>query len=338
MSIQRPLSAWLRPTRLRALFQWALLATCLYLGIRFGLFVRHFATYGQTPAIERPPGVEGFLPIGALVGLKHWLVNGIIDPVHPAALVLFLTFLALAVLTKNSFCSWFCPVGTLSEWLWKGRGKLFGRPLQLWPWLDLPLRGVKYLLLLFFLKLIVIDMPADALQGFLASPYWAVADVKMLHFFTDPSALSLVIIGILIVLSAIYRNFWCRYLCPYGALLGLLSLLSPLKIARQREHCTACRRCTAVCPAQIKIHKLETVRSLECTACLTCVANCPAPGALDLRLAFWQRPLPGWGFALLVLLIFTGGIVTGIVSGHWESSLTTQDFQQLIPFASRLGH
>lgn len=338
MTTHHTLSAWLRPVRLRALVQWGLLAACLYLGVRFGLFVRHFETFGQSPLVTRPPGVEGFLPIGALVSLKNWLVNGVIDPVHPAALVLFLTFLALALLARNAFCSWLCPVGTLSEWLWKGTRRLTGRTFQIWRWLDAPLRALKYLLLIVFLKLIVVDMPAAALQGFLASPYWAVADVKMLHFFTRPSTLSLVVIGVLTVLSLVYRNFWCRYLCPYGALLGLLGLLGPLKVRRNPQLCSDCGRCTAVCPSRIAVHRQTTVRSLECTGCLTCVAGCPADGALQMRPAFWQRPIPGWGFALLVVLIFAGGIGAGMLSGHWESALTYQDYQRLIPFASRLGH
>jgi polyferredoxin len=266
MNRYHTLSGWLRPARLRLLMQWGLLAVCLYLGVRFALFVRHFETFGQTPAYVRPPGVEGFLPIGALVSLKHWLLNGTIDPLHPAALVLFLVFLGLAVLTKNTFCSWLCPVGTLSEWLWKGGRRLTGRTFRIWGWLDLPLRGLKYLLLLFFVKLIVVDMPAYALQEFLASPYWAVADVKMLHFFTRPSTLSLVSLGTLAALSIIYRNVWCRYLCPYGALLGLLSLLSPLKVRRQPAHCTGCGHCTAVCPSRIEVHRKETVRSVVFTA------------------------------------------------------------------------
>lgn len=329
---------WLHPTRLRALMQWGLLIVCLYLGARFGLFVRHFETFGQTPAYQRPPGVEGFLPIGALVSLKHWLVNGMIDVIHPAALVLFVTFLLLALLTKNAFCSWLCPVGTLSEALWKAGHRLTGRTFRLWPWPDRLLRGMKYLLLLFFLKLIAIDMPAAAPREFLNSPYWAVADVRMLHFFIAPSNLSLGVLTVLIVLSIVYRNFWCRYLCPYGALLGLLSLVSPLKVRRHREHCIDCRRCTTGCPGQVAVHRKQTVHSTECNACLTCIANCPAPGALDLRPALWPRPLPGWGFALLVLLLLCGGIGAGMFSGHWESALTYRDYQQLIPLAGRLTH
>ncbi|MDX2495749.1 MAG: 4Fe-4S binding protein, partial [Desulfuromusa sp.] len=178
----------------RNLVQAGFLTWCLYLGFRFSRFVEHFVSKGEAPFVSRPPGVEAFLPIGALVSLKNWLLNGIIDPVHPAALVLLLTFLAMALLTRKSFCSWICPVGTLSELLWRSGERLTSRRLKLWRWLDILLRSAKYLLLFFFLKLILFGMPAQALKGFLSTPYWAFSDVKMLHFFTKPSLLSIVII------------------------------------------------------------------------------------------------------------------------------------------------
>ncbi|TYO98883.1 4Fe-4S binding protein [Geothermobacter ehrlichii] len=327
-----------KTTVLRPLVQWLFLAWCLFLGVQFSLFVHHYRSFGQTPDYWRPPGVEGFLPIGALVSLKHWLVNGEFDTVHPAALVLLLTFFAMALLAKKSFCSWLCPVGTLEEALWKLGRKLCGRNLVIWRWLDIPLRTLKYALLLFFFKLIIIDMPAAVLRGFLASPYWAVADVRMLDFFIRPSGLSLAIILGLAVLSVFYRNFWCRYLCPYGALLGLLSMLSPLKIRRSELHCIDCGACSRACPAQLPVQHRQVIRSPECTACLNCVSVCPQPGALAVRLSFWQRSLPGWGFALVVLLLFAAGVSTGMLSGHWHSSLTPQDFQRLIPLADRFGH
>lgn len=337
MHTPKQVSRWLHPTRLRLLVQWGFLAWCVVIGIQFGLFVKHFTSYGQTPLYARPAGVEGFLPIGALVSLKHWVVNGGLDPVHPAALVLFVTFLGLALLTKNAFCSWLCPVGTLEDGLWRAGRRLTGRTFTVWPWLDKVLRSGKYLLLAFFLKLIVVDMPAAALQGFLASPYWAVADVRMLHFFTAPSNLTLGVVAGLAGLSLLYRNVWCRYLCPYGALLGLLSLLSPLKVRRRAASCIDCRRCSGGCPGEIAVHRTMTVRHVECTACLTCVANCPVSGTLELRPPFWRRPLPGWGFALAVLLLFAAGVGTGMATGHWESALTYQDYQRLIPLADRLG-
>jgi len=338
MEKSNTISAWLKPTRLRLLVQWGFLAFCLFLGVQFGLFVQHYESFGATPSYIRPPGVEGFLPIGALVSLKYWLTSGRIDPIHPAALVLFLTFLALALLTRKSFCSWICPVGTLEESFWKLGKRLFGRNFKVWHWLDIPLRGVKYLLLAFFLKLILLDMPAAALQGFLAAPYWAVADVKMLHFFTSLSALSLGVIGLLALLSLFFKNAWCRYLCPYGALLGLFSYLSPLRITRDQHQCIDCGKCSTVCPALLEVHRKRQVLSPECTGCLTCVSHCPAPGALDMKVVWWRQPLPGWVFGLVVLAIFAGGVGSGMLSGHWETSLTHQDFQRLIPLAQRLGH
>ena len=237
----------------RVLGQWIFLAWILFIGARFGLFVYHFTTGGTAPFYSRPPGVEGFLPIGALVSLKYWLTSGVIHPVHPAALILFLTFLAMSLLARKSFCSWFCPVGTLSEAAWKIGQRWFGRNFRIWHWLDFLLRSSKYLLLLFFVKLVLFDMPTRSLAGFLGSPYWAASDIKMLHFFTDMSLKTLAVLLALFALSLPYKNFWCRYLCPYGALLGLLGSLSPFKIRRCEGLCTGCGTCSRTCPSLLPV-------------------------------------------------------------------------------------
>jgi polyferredoxin len=332
----QPRLDWKNPRPWRLTIQWLFFAWCLFLGVQFGLFVRHFDSMGQAGYYARPAGIEGFLPIGALVSLKSWLLTGHFDSIHPAALVLFVTFLGMALLAKKSFCSFLCPVGTLSEGAWKLGCTLFGRNYHLWPRLDLVLRLTKYALLMFFVKLVLIDMPAEALQGFLATPYWAIADVKMLYFFTKMSVTSLVVILLLMLLSVVYRNFWCRYLCPYGALLGLLSMLSPFKVTRCATTCISCGACSRACPSLIDVQSKNRVHSPECTGCLTCVSNCPEQGAL--APALWTRPLPAVMFVAVVILLFSGGVLAGMLSGHWETSLTYLDYQRLIPFASRLGH
>lgn len=329
-------TGWNKVSRWRLLVQWVFLGGCIFLGVQFALFVRHFETFGQAAYYPRPPGVEGFLPIGALVSLKAWLTGGYFDPIHPASLVLFLTFVAMALFARKSFCSWLCPVGTLSEGVWKLGRFLFGRNFRIWRWLDLLLQTGKYALLLFFAKLVLIDMPSMALEGFLKAPYWAIADVKMLHFFTNMSATSISVILALSVLSVFYQNFWCRYLCPYGALLGLFSLISPLQIVRQKSSCTDCGACSRACPARIKVQEKKVVCSVECTGCLTCVDACPEKETL--AIGIWSRPLPSWGFALLVIGLFSGGVLLGMLSGHWDTSLNYNDYQRLIPMATRLGH
>ncbi len=80
---------------------------------------------------------------------KYFLLTGRVPAIHPAAMVLFIAFVLMSLLLKKAFCSWLCPVGTLSEHLWKLGRRVFGRNLHPPKWLDIPLRGLKYLLLAF---------------------------------------------------------------------------------------------------------------------------------------------------------------------------------------------
>ena len=329
------LNAWKKPTCLRLLIQWLFLFWCLYIGIQFGLFVGHFEKLGQAPFYPRPPSVEGFLPIGALVSLKSWLLTGYLDRVHPAALVLLLTILAMGLFARKSFCSFICPVGTLSEPAWRLGQKLFGRNFRIWRWLDLLLQAAKYGLLLFFVKLVLVDMPTAALKGFLNSPYWAIADVRMLAFFTDMSTTAFLIISTLVLLSIPFKNFWCRYLCPYGALLGLLAFASPFKIFRRETNCTGCGACSRACPALIDVQHKHRVYSPECTGCLTCVSRCPEQGALQMGL--FNRPVSGYVFLVVVMAIFATGVLFGMVGDHWQTRLSYDDYRRLVPIAHRLG-
>jgi len=323
---------------IRTVVQWCFMLWVAGIGIRFGMFVNSVESGATSPLISRPPGVEGFLPIGALTSLKHWLVSGEIHPVHPAALVIFLTILLMSLLAKKSFCSWLCPVGTLSEVLYKLGRKVFGHNFRIWFWPDIILRGIKYLLLLLFLVFILIGMSGEKVSKFLDAPYWAVSDVKMLHFFTKMSGTTMVVLAVLAFLSLFYKMFWCRYLCPYGALLGLVSAMSPFKIRRDATGCTGCQRCSAACPSGLEVHSSTSVSSPECTGCLTCVAHCPERNVLAIQPVFWRRPLPVWAFPAVVVFIFMAGISAGMVSGHWQSSLSYSDYQRLIPLVKNLSH
>ena len=323
---------------IRTAVQWCFMFWVIGIGIRFGIFVSAVESGATAPLVSRPPGVEGFLPIGALTSLKYWLVSGEIHPVHPAALVIFVTILLMSLLAKKSFCSWLCPVGTLSEGAFKIGRKLVGRNYRIWRWLDYGLRSIKYLLLLMFVKYILVDMSIEALGGFLDAPYWAVSDVKMLHFFTSMSLTTMVVLAILTLLSLFYKMFWCRYLCPYGALLGLASIFSPFKIRRDSTGCTGCQRCSAICPSGLVVHSSTAVSSPECTGCLTCVASCPERNVLAMKPVFWKQSLPVWVFPTVVLSIFMAGIGTGMISGHWQSSLHYADYQKLMPLVPYLSH
>src|SRR5215468_1941062 len=134
----------------RRTFQGAFFLLNLWLGTRFYFWVRQFETGNLQASLQRPAGIEGWLPIAGLMNLRYWLLSGQIPQLHPAAMFLLLTFLSMSFVFRKAFCSWLCPIGTISEYLWRAGKKAFGRNFFLPRWLDLPLRSLKYLLLGFF--------------------------------------------------------------------------------------------------------------------------------------------------------------------------------------------
>jgi len=68
---------------------------------------------------------------------------------------------------------------------------------------------------------------------------------------------ALTVVAILFALSLVVRGFWCRYLCPYGGLLGILGMFSPTRIVRNPKSCIDCSACTHACPAFIKVESVS---------------------------------------------------------------------------------
>jgi polyferredoxin len=182
---------------------------CVLLGIQLARFMSA-AQAGRLPLPHRPPGVEGFLPISGLMGLVDCVRQGTLNTIHPAATMLVLIGLALAILLRKSFCSWICPVGFLSESLARLGRWMFGRNFRMWKGLDVPLRGLKYLLLAFFLWAIF-GMTAASLRDFIDSPYNRLADVKTGLFFVELGSFGAWVLFVLAALSLFYKGFWCRY-------------------------------------------------------------------------------------------------------------------------------
>ena len=309
----------------RKIIQYLFLATVVLIGIQFTLFVNQLES-GMVPTVTRPPGIEAFLPISSLISLKYWLVTGVLNLVHPAGLIIFLMALVTAVLLKRGFCSWVCPFGLLTEYFNRLHKLIFRKNINVTPWLDYPLRSLKYLLLAFFFWAIVVKMNAAALDYFIYSPYNMVADIKMLHFFSDITPFAFWVLAVLMVLSILIRNFWCRYLCPYGALLGVLSFLSVLKIHRNDETCTNCQKCTRACPVDIKVHKTSRVISDECHACLQCVAVCPEKDTLYISATRRNGIVKPLAYAMMVCMLFVGGSLIGRLTGNWQTGISNYEY------------
>ena len=330
---------------LRHSFQAGFLLLNAWLGGIFYFWVRQFEPGGAPTSLQRPAGVEGWLPIAGLMNLRYLTLTHHVPALHPAGMFLLIAFLAMSFLLRKAFCSWLCPVGTISEYLWRAGQKILRckSSLQLPRWLDIGLRGLKYLLLGFFVWAVT-SMAADQLAAFMNSPYGVIADVKMLNFFRHIGETGAIVLAVLVVASFFVQNFWCRYLCPYGALLGIASFLSPARIRRNPGTCIDCAKCVKACPSALPVDKLVTIKSAECTGCLECVAVCPAKNTLDLSLpkipVLTNRPtkLPVWAMAAGIAALFFGIVGFAKTAGYWDSHVPQATYQRLVPNADQSAH
>lgn len=288
-----------------------------------------WATGQSAEFTARPPAAEAFLPISALVAAKNFILGGGWDPVHPAGLVIFFLAIAMALLARKGFCGYFCPVGWITGRLEKlGRKlRITRRPGRVFNWI---LSVPKYVLLGFFVWLIIIRMSPPEIHGFLRSPYNMVADSKMLAFFLNPSATTLIALAVIALGSMIIPGFWCRGLCPYGALMGLLSWLSPVAVRRDRQSCVHCGKCGKACPVRIPVQTLERVSSPECQGCLECVSACPVENCLEVKIGYGGsgKTVPDLSLPLLCVALLAVFYFAALLSGHWYSEVPPQ----MLPF------
>jgi len=214
--------------------------------------------------------------------------------------------LALALLFGRVFCSWMCPVGFGLEITGKLRKVL--RFLEVKPGKVRLWYGNKYVLLAGGLAItLAFGLP---FLGYLYPPamlgreahngitvFFDRGEDGFLGFtaagFTVASWLLLAIVLAEIAFSA---RFWCRSLCPGGAVYGLLGVARIVRVRQESERCTKCGNCVAVC--EMGLNPMKTEPGIECDNCGECVSHCP-DGALGFHLPRWKPteasgiPVPG---------------------------------------------
>lgn len=247
---------------------------------------------GSGPGVTSP---EAYSPMGGFETAFQYLVHGgkYVPHTHASNLILAGSLVLTTLALRAFFCGWICPLGALQELIAAASQRLQRRfPIArravravrtraaALAILDCWLRYFKYLVLFWVLA-------GTAVYGVLVF-----RDVDPWHAFITVTKLEsiggLVVLAATLLASSVVERAWCRYACPLGAIIGLLSRLSPLKIEREASACLACDVCTKACPVGIPVHKMTHVDSPQCIACLECIGACPTKGGLDLRLV-----LPG---------------------------------------------
>jgi polyferredoxin len=325
--------------RQRFYIQFAFALLCIWIGIEMYLFVHYLESGGTATFCNRPPGVDGFLPISSMMSSYLFFTTGEIHPAHPAGMFILLAIVFMSLVVGKSFCSWLCPIGFLSELIGDFGEKLFKRKIKLPKFLDYPLRSLKYLMLGFLFYSVFFLMSVFAVKAFLDSPYNQVSDVKMYYFFAEISQFALIVIAVLFLLSIPIRNFWCRYLCPYGALLGILNFFSPTRIKRNPVSCIDCGLCNKACPSFIKVDKVKTVLSDECTSCFNCIDVCPVADTLELKSVLPVKKKVNKRYAVIgivsIFLVVTG---IGMFTGNWDNNITKEEYLLHYKEMNSYGH
>ncbi|ADK79645.1 4Fe-4S binding protein [Sediminispirochaeta smaragdinae] len=218
-------------------------------------------------------------PFGGVVTLGQLFTSGtFISKIHESSIVLMIAAFLIAILFGPAFCGWVCPFGTVQEFVGKIGKKIFGNRYNriLSPKIDRPLRFLRYVVLLWVLysttvtgKLIFADY----------DPYYA-----LFNFWSGEVAISgIVILFIILLLSLLVERPFCKYACPYGALLGLFNLVRIFGIRRRDSSCINCKACDKACPMNITVSTAEKVRNHQCISCLKCTseAACPVPRTVE---------------------------------------------------------
>lgn len=281
-----------------------------------------WATGQRARQVPRPDSVVGIIPVGAFMSFFAWLKTGVWDTVLPAGLVIIIAALVLSVLLKRGFCGWVCPVGAFFQ-LPADLGKRLrkGRDLGVWRWLDLALRGLRYVVAAIAVVFLAFGVSTGDALAFRELPYYAVADIKIVRYFAHPElwwlSAGLVVVG----LSLAYGNVWCRWLCPLGGLYGAIGTASVTNVCRDANRCIRCGKCARACPNRVPVNVLGVVRAPECDGCQTCVRACPEPGALEPRIV-GRFPMPWWMWPVLALLLWLGIYAIAKVSGNWNAGVS----------------
>jgi len=318
---------------MRKIIQMTFFIYTVIAGIWFYIYIHELQKGNYN--IIKPSSVEGFLPISALLGLKRFLLTGTYDPVHPAGLTILIAAIVMSILVKKSFCSHICPVGFLSELISNA-----GFKFKINRWISGFLGSLKYILLLFFLYVIFYQMSLQQIVFFQNSPYNKIADAKMLYFFLDISTTGFIVIISLILLTFLFRNFWCRFLCPYGALLGILSWLSPFKIRREKNNCIDCKKCREACPSDIKVYSKESIFAVNCIGCRDCTRNETAVRQHCLNMFKNTKNNSKYENLLSVAapLIFIIIFIIAYFTGHWNSTVSNEEYARFLNSIRNLSH
>ena len=190
-----------------------------------------------------------------------------------------LVILIMTVFLGRFWCGWICPTGTLLQFYGKNDRRIDSQNLRRFKWIFLI---VFFVLALFgSLAFLWIDPISMAIQPILlvfkpTSEYLDEGFLKTFRFVGAYWWLTALPMVFALILNFVEKRFWCRYICPLGGLLGLLSKFSLNKRHVVWNACSRCDQCSSICPTgAIDTGNEYRADPAECILCMDCADVCP---------------------------------------------------------------
>ncbi len=296
-------------TRRFAWARWGVLLSVLAISTTIGLL------HQKAPEL-RLVGVDALCPFGGVESLWRMVSAGaFLKRIAFGSFALLGAAVGANLLLGRVFCGQFCPLGTLQELFGSLRSKLGMARREIPVSVDVPARFLKYAVLGIFTWLTwrtatLVIRPYD--------PWVAYHHLTSAELFAE-FGIGFAVLAVSLAGSFLYDRFFCKYLCPTGALLGLFNKLSFVRVMRHDDACTSCGLCDQACPANIAVSTVEAaVADSECIACGQCVVACPRPESalrFESRSGSVLKPLVMVGFSAAIMI---GVVAVSVASGRME--------------------
>lgn len=226
------------------------------------------------------PSIHALCPYGGLESMLSLIAVGtFLKRIVIGTFVLFGSTVLLSIAMRRSFCGQICALGALQEFFGKIGHKIFKKRLVVPQKLDRVLRYLKYVVLAVTVAMAWITgelwiTPYD--------PFNALGHLADFNALTTSYLIGFIVLIITLLGSIAYDRFFCKYLCPAGALYGAIGKASPYMVRVEESACIRCGKCNRACPMNVEVMNAKNgrVTSAECINCNECVHACPVEGAI----------------------------------------------------------